>query len=62
MADEAPQYYWCTRHSRVETEDRCRADVLMGPYPSAEAAANYAETAKGREDAWAADDERWEGS
>ena len=59
---EQEQHFWCTKHQRVEQKDRCSATVLMGPYPSAEEAASYADTAKQREDAWSAEDERWEGS
>lgn len=59
---EQEQHYWCTRHHRVEQQDRCSATVLMGPYPTAEDAANYAGTAQQRDDDWAAEDERWEGS
>lgn len=57
------EYFWCTLHHRVEQQDdRCSANFLMGPYPSEEAAASYAETAEQRDEAWAAEDERWEGS
>lgn len=63
MADEsAEQFFWCLRHKRVETSDRCGSELLMGPYGSAEEAQGYADTAKTRNDAWDADDERWSGS
>lgn len=62
MAEQEQQFFWCTRHHRVEQADRCSANVLMGPYPTADEAARYAETAKQREDTWEAEDERWEGS
>jgi len=58
--DEGQQWYWCLRHNRVESEDRCGAELRMGPYASPEAAAKYAETAQARDDAWAEDDDRWE--
>ncbi|HVM20751.1 MAG TPA: hypothetical protein VM307_12400 [Egibacteraceae bacterium] len=60
--DDAPRYYWCLRHRRVESEQLCSADRRMGPYPSREAAEQYAETAQRRNEAWEAEDERWEGS
>ena len=61
MADEQPaQWYWCLRHSRPESTDRCKSDLLMGPYESREAAERYADTAKERDEAWAAEDEQWE--
>jgi hypothetical protein len=64
MGDDAgaAQWYWCLRHHRAESEDRCGSDLLMGPYPTREAAERYAETAKDREEAWKAEDERWEGN
>lgn len=64
MAEKQPsQWYWCLRHKRPEpAATACGAELRMGPYASQEAAQRYAETAQAREDAWAADDERWEGS
>lgn len=59
---ESAKFYWCIRHQRVESEERCGSELLMGPYDSADAAQRYAETAKDREDSWKAEDERWEGS
>lgn len=64
MADngEAGPWYWCLRHNRAESTERCGAELRMGPYPTKEAAEQYAETAQAREDAWEAEDERWENS
>ena len=62
MAEQTEQHFWCTKHQRVEQADRCGAAYLMGPYASAEEAASYADTARSREDAWSAEDERWESS
>ncbi len=59
--DERPRYYWCLRHGRVESEELCSADRRMGPYPTPEAAEQYAEKARRRNDAWEAEDERWQG-
>ena len=63
MADDsAPeQWFYCLRHKRAESADRCGSELLMGPYPSRDAAEKYAETAQAREDAWEAEDERWAG-
>lgn len=58
--DDSGQWYWCLRHNRAESTERCGAELRMGPYESAEAAAQYAEKAKARDDAWAEEDERWE--
>ena len=56
---EQGPWYWCLKHNRAESTERCGAELRMGPYDSPEAAAKYAETAKSRDDAWAEDDERW---
>ena len=60
MAEAGP-FYYCLRHKRVESTERCGAEMRMGPYPTAQEAENYAETAKSRDDAWTEEDERWEG-
>lgn len=54
------QWYWCLRHQRVESEP-CGAANRMGPYPTREAARNWKDRVDAREDAWDADDERWDG-
>ena len=59
--DQTEQFYWCLRHERVESADLCPADLRMGPYPTAEDARRFAETAKSREETWEAEDERWRG-
>jgi hypothetical protein len=63
VADEQPtQWYWCLRHRRAEPAGQaCGADLRMGPYPSEAAAQSFAETAQTRDEAWDAEDERWEG-
>lgn len=62
MADgDAGQFYWCLRHERVESTDRCGAEMRMGPYATAEEAQAYSEKAKARNEAWAEEDERWSG-
>lgn len=60
-ADEAGPFYWCLRHERVESTTRCGAEMRMGPYATAEEAEGFADKAKGRNEAWDADDERWAG-
>lgn len=49
-------YYFCLKHQAVEPEGgQCEATQRMGPYDTAEAAANWRETVERRNDAW--DDE-----
>ncbi|GAB3812083.1 hypothetical protein [Micromonospora zhanjiangensis] len=56
------QYFWCTRHNRVETEaDVCAARYTMGPYPSVAAAENALTQVRQRNEAWDAEDARWAG-
>lgn len=57
--DESGPWYWCLRHNRVESTNRCGAELRMGPYDSPEDAARYAEKAKERDDAWTEEDDRW---
>lgn len=58
--EENGQWYWCLRHNEAESTKRCGAEMRMGPYPTKEAAAQYAEKAKARDEAWEEEDERWE--
>lgn len=58
MASNDQEWYWCLRHARAESTQRCGAELRMGPYASEEAA-KFAEKAKSREDQWEAEDERW---
>ena len=56
------QYFWCTRHNRVETEaDVCPAVYVLGPYSSRAEAERALETVKERNDAWDEEDRRWAG-
>jgi hypothetical protein len=57
--DEGQQWYWCMRHNRAESTDRCGAELRMGPYPTKAEAENFAEKAQAREDAWEEEDDRW---
>jgi hypothetical protein len=56
------QYYWCTRHERVEAAGQaCPEKFRLGPYTSAEDARNWRERRNSREDRWQAEDDAWEG-
>lgn len=58
----SPQYYWCLRHHRVETDaNKCSEDNLLGPYASATEAEQGLQKVKERNEAWEAEDERWSG-
>lgn len=58
-ADEG--FYWCLRHSRVETgDDVCAARFRLGPFATAEEATHALERVAERNDEWDAEDERWE--
>ena len=55
------EWYWCLRHERVESqEEACPADVRLGPFPTAEAAAGWKQTFSERDEAWQHEDEDWE--
>jgi hypothetical protein len=57
---ERGAYYWCLRHGEVERgETACRADQRRGPYATEAEARDWRDTHESREDAWAAEDERW---
>lgn len=56
---DGQQWYWCLRHNKAESTDRCGAELRMGPYDSPEEAAKFADTARAREDKWAEEDDRW---
>ncbi|WP_212821290.1 hypothetical protein [Polymorphospora rubra] len=56
------QYYWCTRHHRVETpSDKCADRYVLGPYPTRAAAEQAMQRVDERNAAWKAEDERWTG-
>lgn len=57
----AQQWYWCTRHDRVEHKRQCPATFQFGPYDSPEEARRYAERAEARNERWEEEDKRWEG-
>ena len=61
-AADGKQWYFCLEHDKVEREgEGCRLDRAMGPYATAEAAANWKQTAEARNEAWDEEDRRWEG-
>ena len=58
----APRYYWCLSHHRVESEsDACPAKDRLGPYGSATEAERALDRVRERNEAWDAEDARWEG-
>jgi hypothetical protein len=58
----AERYYWCLSHQRVESEaEMCAGRDRLGPYDSASEAAHALTTVQQRNEAWDAEDERWEG-
>jgi len=55
------QWWFCLKHMRVEPDQGCPNKSRMGPYASEEAASRALQTAAERNEAWAAQDEAWEG-
>jgi hypothetical protein len=56
------QFYWCSKHQRVETGDKvCAARHRLGPYDTRAEAERALETVRERNEAWEAEDARWEG-
>lgn len=56
------QYYWCTRHHRVETpSDKCADQYVLGPYASRGDAEQALQRVEDRNEAWDAEDARWSG-
>ena len=53
-------YYWCLTHGQVEEGATCRAINRLGPYESREAALAWRDRVEDRNEAWQAEDERWE--
>ena len=60
MSDDG--YFWCLRHHRVEQgDDVCPARYRLGPYESALEAEFALQRVQERNEAWDAEDARWEG-
>jgi hypothetical protein len=58
----AEGWYWCFTHDRVEAAgERDDPDNVLGPYPTAEAAADWRSTTEQRDDAWKDADKAWSG-
>lgn len=56
------EYFWCTRHHRVETEaDVCPARYVLGPYRSKADAEHALQTVQERNEVWDEEDRRWAG-
>ncbi len=56
------RYYWCLSHHRVETTaNACPAVNRLGPYDSAAEAERALDRVRERNEAWDAEDARWEG-
>ena len=58
-------FWYCLDHKLVEgsasSDAGCRAEVRLGPYPSAAAAANALQSVKAREERITAQDRAWDG-
>ena len=58
----AGQYYWCLKHSRVESDaNLCPSVERLGPYGTEAEAARALDRVAERNAAWDAEDERWNG-
>jgi glycerol-3-phosphate dehydrogenase len=56
------EFYWCVRHERVESGDNvCAARYRIGPFDTASEAEHALERVQQRNEAWDAEDDRWEG-
>ncbi len=53
-------YWWCTDHNAVETDEGCRAEVRLGPYPTREAAERALQSVEERNDKLDAEDRAWD--
>ena len=59
MADGT--WWWdLTAKRAVQGDERPRDAEVLGPYPTREAAEDWEASAKARNEAWDAEDERWE--
>ena len=52
MINEAPQFFYCLRHHRVEGPVGCKAKDRLGPFATAEEAQNALQKVKERNAAW----------
>ncbi|MFN8078895.1 MAG: hypothetical protein U0Q19_04945 [Kineosporiaceae bacterium] len=57
---DTPRFWFNVTSGQVETEEnKSRGEVLMGPYPTFEAASKALQTARERTEAWDEEDRRW---
>jgi len=60
-ADSANAFYWCVKHSRVESgDDVCPGGDRLGPYATESEAQQALQRVRERNEEWEAEDERWE--
>jgi hypothetical protein len=58
----AGQFYWCLKHSRVESDANiCPAVERLGPYRTEAEAVRALDLVAERNADWDAEDERWHG-
>ncbi len=53
-------YWWCTDHDTVETDEGCRAEVRLGPYPTRDDAERALTSVQERNDRLDAEDAAWD--
>lgn len=57
------EFWWCVRHAQVESgDDICPARFRLGPFGTAAQASRALALVQERNEAWDAEDARWEGS
>lgn len=56
--EDVIQYWYCTKHHRVEWEDVCPSRMRLGPYDSRAEANHALDTFAARNEAWE-DDPAW---
>lgn len=62
MADQDTEWYWdLSKKVAVPARERGPSMRVLGPYPSKTAAEHWREIVDDRNEAWDADDERWNG-
>jgi hypothetical protein len=56
------QTFWCIRHNRVEPDDGplCPVQYRLGPFADRAAAEKALDTVQQRNEAWDAEDARWD--
>lgn len=60
MPDE--EWYWnLSTNEAVPASRRSRAEVMLGPYPTREAAENWQSATEARNEAWEEQDAEWAG-